>query len=137
MRNPPWGPRHNQTPKLSGVAASSNGTGSPEWNPTDGSGAGLTYTVNAAKWSRLGRLMFISLYLVFPATASGASAQINGLPVAAANICQSGIYASGTGGATTAQISGTSINIFAPNNVPVTNAQLSGAFVIMTFFYFV
>lgn len=52
------------------------------WTPTDGSGAGLSLTVNSAVYTKIGRLVTVSLYVSYPSTASGANAVINGLPFA-------------------------------------------------------
>ena len=50
------------------------------WTPTDGSGAGLSLTVSYAKYTRIGRAVFISAFLDYPSTASASNAVINGLP---------------------------------------------------------
>ncbi len=52
------------------------------WTPTDGSGAGLTFNVNSATYTKVGRLVFINVYLTYPSTASSAGAAISGLPFA-------------------------------------------------------
>ena len=50
------------------------------WTPTDGSGAGLVLTVSAASYVKVGKLVFVNMYLIYPVTASTASALIAGLP---------------------------------------------------------
>ncbi len=52
------------------------------WTPVDGSGAGLTLTVNgAARYVKIGRFVFFAVNeIVYPSTANGSSARINGLP---------------------------------------------------------
>ena len=50
------------------------------WTPTDASGAGLTFIGIDATYTRIGRMFVASYQLAFPATASGANAQISGLP---------------------------------------------------------
>lgn len=83
----------NATPSTSGAgitfpaaqSASSNANTLDDyeegtWTPTDGSGAGLVLTVNAATYVKVGKLVFINMYLIYPVTASAASAVIAGLP---------------------------------------------------------
>lgn len=63
------------------------------WTPVDGSGAGLSLTVNRATYARLGSLYFCDMAVVYPATASGAAAVIGGLPGVFANVVGvSGIF---------------------------------------------
>ena len=52
------------------------------WTPSDGSGAGLSFTVTEAKYTKIGRMVHASCVLAFPVTASGAAAVIAGLPFA-------------------------------------------------------
>lgn len=51
------------------------------WTPTDASGAGLGLTINNAYYARIGSLVFAFFNLTYPATASGATAKIGGLPL--------------------------------------------------------
>lgn len=50
------------------------------WTPSDQSGAGLSFTVSVAKYTKIGKVVFIECFLTFPSTASGATNQIGGLP---------------------------------------------------------
>lgn len=52
------------------------------WTPVDGSGAGLTLTVNgSARYVKIGRFVFFAVNeIVYPSTANASSARINGLP---------------------------------------------------------
>jgi hypothetical protein len=50
------------------------------WTPIDGSGAGLSLTVNAAAYVKIGRMVYITCSITYPATGSGAGAQIGGMP---------------------------------------------------------
>ena len=54
------------------------------WTPADASGAGLTFTLEYATYTKIGRLVTLNLRLAFPATASVADVLIAGLPFAAA-----------------------------------------------------
>lgn len=51
------------------------------WTPTDGSGAGLTFSAGTSgRYTKIGRCVFVDCEVAYPSTASGASAVINGLP---------------------------------------------------------
>ncbi len=56
--------------------------GSTSWTPTDASGATLVFTSVTAKYGEAWPFLYISLDLTYPSTASGATANIGGLPVA-------------------------------------------------------
>lgn len=62
------------------------------WTPTDGSGAGLSLAGSSAVYTKIGREVHISAAIVYPVTASGAQALINGLPFTVP-----GSYATGGG----------------------------------------
>lgn len=146
--NPVLGPRQLQTPKVRNV--STDGVSFPAtqvassdantlddyeeaaWVPTDGSGAGLSLTVTKAKVTKIGRQFTIFLDVTYPATASGAAAQINGCPFTDADKAIGGLYTNGAGGGVVAQLSGAVINFYAPGGVPLTNANLTGAIVRTT-----
>jgi hypothetical protein len=59
---------------------------SSTWIPSDGSGAGLTFTSVTGYYTKIGRQVTVICTLTFPVTASGASAAVSGLPFASANI---------------------------------------------------
>jgi hypothetical protein len=51
------------------------------WTVTDGSGASLTITNNgAARYTKIGRMVYLSCDITYPATASGADMLLSGLP---------------------------------------------------------
>jgi hypothetical protein len=50
------------------------------WTPTDGSGAGLSFTVANAVYIKIGQMVYVATRITFPTTASSANIQINGLP---------------------------------------------------------
>ena len=53
------------------------------WTPTDGSGAGLTFAVGtSARYTKIGRCVFIDAEIMYPTTSSTAGVIINGLPFA-------------------------------------------------------
>lgn len=55
------------------------------WTPADGSGAALALTTVEGQYVKLGQLVVASCTLTYPATGSGASAVISGLPFTAQN----------------------------------------------------
>lgn len=52
------------------------------WTPTDASGAGLTLSIDNARYTKVGRQVIASAQLTYPATANTNSALIGGLPFA-------------------------------------------------------
>jgi len=53
------------------------------WTPTDGSGAGLTFSQNRGSYTKIGREVICYMAVQYPSTANGNNAQINGLPFSA------------------------------------------------------
>lgn len=106
------------------------------WTPTDGSGAGLSLSVASAIYRRVGTLVFVQIYVTYPTTANGSTAQIDGLPFTA-EVGQNYSYLTGrnnTGTALVAQINANAktMNFFNPLDVAQTNANLSGKFLILS-----
>jgi hypothetical protein len=106
------------------------------WTPADGSGAGLTFTVDHAKYTKVGRLVTGQAKITYPATVNGAGAQISGLPFASANdtACAMGGSA---GNVTWGLVSGSSIFPEPVNAGGVLNSALSGATLWINFAYVV
>ena len=103
------------------------------WTPTDGSGAGLSLTVNSARYTRVGRVVTVQVKVTYPATASAVGAAIGGFPFAPSSEC-SGSYYSGVAAGATYYVSGV---MYIANSVggAVTNATLSGAALIFNMTY--
>jgi len=55
------------------------------WTPTDGSGAGLTFTQAMGSYTKIGRLVHLIGFVQYPSTANGNTATIGGFPFAVAN----------------------------------------------------
>lgn len=55
------------------------------WTPVDASGANLTLTVTDCKYTRIGRMVFLTGKITYPATADTNTATISGLPYAPVN----------------------------------------------------
>jgi hypothetical protein len=69
--------------------SATSGTGTSElladyeegtWTPTDGSGAGLSFTVTSATYTKVGNFVFLSGDITYPTTVSASAAVISGLP---------------------------------------------------------
>jgi hypothetical protein len=50
------------------------------WTPVDGSGAGLSFSVIDARYTKIGRMVQCFAQIVYPSTANTSSAAISGLP---------------------------------------------------------
>lgn len=108
------------------------------WTPTDGSGAGLTFSSVTARYTKIGKIGLMFFKLTYPATANGSAAQISSLPLITsgnypANFTAAGSCLSGAASntiliptvvANSAVIGFSNIAFGAP-----TNAALSGAVV--------
>ena len=55
------------------------------WTPADGSGASLSFTVQDAKYVKIGRLVTVSAYITYPTTSNTSTATISGLPFTSYN----------------------------------------------------
>lgn len=55
------------------------------WTPVDASGAGLSLTINAASYTKIGRMVYAYLSITFPATVDGSTLIIGGLPFISKN----------------------------------------------------
>lgn len=105
------------------------------WTATDGSGAGLTYTVNnTAVYTRVGRLVHMRIDITFPATASGANAAIN-LPFNAINFGGTGIGYVTTLGLGNFLANGATLEVYNAAGSRQTNANLSGVRIILSLVY--
>jgi hypothetical protein len=135
---------HQSQPATSDL---SDVTAPTTWTATDGSGAGLTFAVNAeTRYVKNGKVCVVSFMIQWPSTSDTNTAQINGIP--AACIAHSGTYSWVAGGAALTGISsigsgvawvalqtgGTSLFFFGNAN-PLTNANMSGGIVRGTITY--
>jgi len=75
--------------------SATSGTGTSEllndyeegtWTPTDGSNAGLTFTVSNCRYTKVGRVVTIQGTVAYPVTVDGSNALWTGFPFAAADI---------------------------------------------------
>jgi len=106
------------------------------WTPTDLSGAGLTFTVDHAKYTRVGRLVTVGIYLTFPTTSNTSAAKIS-LPFAAANYDVGVANSNSASGAASANTIGSAAAFTIRNSAltTLTNVNLSGAQILTTISY--
>ena len=109
------------------------------WTPTDASGEGYSLTVNSATYTKIGRLVYITVYIDYPAQSSSAG-QLNGglpftsmsgntFPQLAARVIDDTVSANNL----TFQVSSNSTEGGVLDGAArITNAQLSGKAVLYT-----
>jgi hypothetical protein len=112
------------------------------WTPVDTSGAGLTLTNEAtATYTRIGRMVVANYWVKYPVTASGAGANIGGLPFTSASGVSGSVVINQTEYAvpfTGAVQQGTAqTTFFTFGNTQLTNTNLSNLRVRATVIYFV
>ena len=143
MRNPSWGPRRNQRPRLlqlftnwisfpaTQVSSSDVNTlddyEEGSWTPADGSGAGLTLTGVQGTYTKIGRLVYARFSVTYPTTADTSAAKISGLPFSVVGATTGTVFSQDSVGATCCKAlsTTTTIGLFAPKGVAVTNANMS------------
>lgn len=113
------------------------------WTPTDGSGAGLTFALSAGAYTKIGRMVYWQVVLLYPVTANGNGASIAGLPFSLALVSNvAGRAGSSITAATAATLvqslqmaTSNSVNFYKAGLVQSTNAELSGAEIYCAGFY--
>lgn len=109
------------------------------WTPTDGSGAGLSFTVTKATYQRVGNWVKVFLYLTFPTTISTSNIQISGLPYTSATNGR-GVGTISTDYATSIPLArvnsaATSFIVLGTGNTDIRNVDFSGKFLIVSLEY--
>jgi hypothetical protein len=109
------------------------------WTPADASGASLSLTVNAARYTKVGRLVTLAFFVTYPTNSNGLSVKISGAPFAGIG-GYTGISSTfGTdSGLSNYNIyfDGTFIFIASNTNTYPTNANMSGKFAYSLLTYF-
>jgi len=110
------------------------------WTPTDDSGAGLSFTVYNASYTKVGRLVEIEAAIYFPATASVVGVKIAGLPFVSApgddNTGGLSISATNVGGNYYALISRNSSYFTINTNLDVSVTNVTYSSKVLKFFGF-
>jgi hypothetical protein len=130
--------------------SATSGTGTSElladyeegtWTPSDGSGAGLSLTVAAATYVRIGKMVYASFGVTYPATVSASNARVAGLPFTSQNSAVSIHPVSISFTTASGLLSGTVDNnaatffLVASGGVVFSNTNLSGAILRGTAIY--
>ena len=113
------------------------------WTPTDGSGAGLTFSVAAGAYTKIGRMVYWQVVVQYPVTANASAASIAGLPFALNLVSNAAGRAGSTITAATVATLIQSLQVETSNIVRFykagfvqnTNAELSGAEIYCAGFY--
>ena len=106
------------------------------WTPIDASGAGLTLSVSVANYTKIGRLVFVNLYLTYPSNSDGTGAGIGGLPFTSQpsgysyimGRCQANYVLAWQVNQNTTYMNGNT----AAAGSSVTNANLSGQYILIS-----
>lgn len=109
------------------------------WAISDISGAGLTLTVDHAKYTRVGNLVTVNVYVTYPVTANASNATLSLPSNLAASKFDIGTAGASNGNAAYAiTVGGTNaMTLRGPNLATLTNANLSGADLLISFTYMV
>ena len=108
------------------------------WTPADYSGASLSFTVNYAKYTKIGNLVHVQMYIVFPVTSDTNASKIGNLPFSSeASGFAAGALNSDESTALVIQKNSNSntFQIKGSGNAAVTNATLSNNFIVSSFTY--
>ena len=106
------------------------------WTPSDGSGAGLSFSGVAATYTKIGRQVHLHLALQYPATASGATARVSGLPFAtAAGIAGTAAPWTNAGLTFVVYSSGSDLLLSDNTMTNLTNTQMSSKYLYLTMTY--
>ena len=109
-----------------------------DWTPADASGAGLVFTVNYAKYTKVGRQVSYIANIAYPITASGAAASIQGFPFVAGNAVFGNVNYTTEPAASLLYFAGNTTTLFLlVPGLNTTNAQMSGEALIFSGTYFI
>jgi hypothetical protein len=127
--------------------SATSGTGTSElladyeegtWTPTDGSGAGLTFSTATGTYTRIGRSVTLQFVVTYPVTASAAATKISGVPFTSLNQCVGPCINNKINAALLIGTGGTGINLYDLNGLNnYSNVSFSNGTIIGTITYFV
>ena len=127
--------------------AATSGTGTSEllndyeegiWTPTDTSGAGLTLTNNGSQYTKIGRAVTINFEIVWPVTANANNVAVS-LPFNSGGNNRAGMsaFSNVVGEVNIYTPGGANFNLFDDIGNSITNATMSGKYLIVSLTYFV
>lgn len=111
------------------------------WTPSDGSGAGLSLTVNSATYTKIGRIVQIQMYVNYPVNANGGNVKVSGLPFTVQTTNGNNFY--GTSRITTlasntyvqANSNTTQFELYSSGTTQVLNSAISNSIFFVSFTY--
>jgi hypothetical protein len=108
------------------------------WTPADGSGAGLSFTIGFAKYTKIGNQVSVTAQVTYPATASTANANMSGLPFTNTTPNQPASTLSTNAGAQKAIVRDTFISVYPVNSTTdSTNVTLSASTIFVSAVYLI
>ena len=127
--------------------SATSGTGTSElladyeegvWTPADTSGAGLTLTNNGSQYTKIGRAVTVNFEIAWPVTVDVSAVSVS-LPFTANAANRGGMSAfSNVAGEVNIYTPGTAnFNLFGDTGAAITNATMSGKYLIVSLTYFV
>ena len=97
------------------------------WTPTDGSGAGLAFTVSNCRYTKVGRAVTVQGGITYPATVNASNALWGGFPFNAADIITLSVIYTDASLATFTYLSGNTGNVYLLTpGVNTINSTVSG-----------
>jgi len=107
------------------------------WTPTDTSGASLTFTNNGSTYTKIGRAVILNFEIVWPSTSNTNAVSVS-LPFNSVSGNRAGLSAfSNTAGESNIYIQGSgSFLLYNDTGTQLTNANLSGKYLIVSITYF-
>jgi hypothetical protein len=108
------------------------------WTPTDTSGAGLTLTNNGSQYTKIGRAVTINFEIVWPVTVDVSTASVS-LPFNSGGTNRAGMsaFSNLAGEVNIYTPGGANFNLFGDTGAAITNAAISGKYLIVSLTYFV
>ena len=127
--------------------SATSGTGTSElladyeegvWTPTDTSGAGLTLTNNGSQYTKIGRAVTINFEIVWPVTVDVSNVSVS-LPFnsGASNRAGMSAFSNLAGEVNIYTPGGANFTLYNDTGVAITNATISGKYLIVSLTYFV
>jgi hypothetical protein len=112
------------------------------WSPTDASGASLSFVASSGYYTRIGRLVTITLQVQYPVTVNANDAAIGGLPFNSASAPPAQASSWGYTGSVVAatlliNASASTLLVYSSSGGAATNANMSGTFNFVSFSYIV
>jgi hypothetical protein len=108
------------------------------WTPTDNSGAGLTFTNNGSQYTKIGRAVTVNFEISWPVTVDVNTVSVS-LPFnsGASNRAGMSAFSNLAGEVNIYTPGGANFNLYGDTGTAITNAVMSGKYLIVSLTYFV